>query len=548
LIRIAVVQKHILDYFRMLFESSFMHRIFFAILCIFLLYLVNGDNLANGNGFPPPPWQPRDVVSSNVVSVASPHLTFIINDTFDDDLDGWTFWPGFTGYTLEVDSKTAHLSGDGFTTHIGLEKTLDISSWTNRELILSFDFRAKSSSTTSEVTNSYLSIYDTHSNKLFEEGLVTGGTTDTGWLTYQKDISEVIKGERKIQIVLYLKDHWVSNQNQHNWFDDIKLVDGNSRELFFDTFDDDLDGWSFWTGGIGYELNYDSQSAMISGNKDGTQNGIQKAVDISKWKKGNLFLSFDYRATSAGNNIDMTNVMTSLYDTETHELLFKDYILGGGTTDTGWRTYQKNIYNYVINSDNIIITFSHNDADPGDSKNVNWYDNVWLATEILPPLKQMKKISNISDIECKNGLKLIFKETNNSPACVKPETAEKLVKRGWDYEASKPLSTKSPSDFPIVNEIIEGKVLNISVDNEGSVIIQIDANKNGFLVITIPRSVLDSKIGNDDDDFFVLVNGEEVDFSETKTQFDRTLTIPFSAGAIEIEVIGSFVLSNILEQ
>lgn len=412
----------------MLFESSFMPRIFFAILCIFLLCLVNGDNLANGNGLPPPPIQ-----TSDVVSVTSPHLVFFINDTFDDDLDGWTFWSGFPNYTLEVDSKTAHLSGDDFATHMGLEKTVDISSWTDGELILSFDYRVKSSSTISVVTNSHLSIYDTHSNKLFGEYLVLGGTTDTGWKSYEKDISEVIKGEKKIQIVLYLKDFWLSNHNQHNWFDNIKLVDVNSRELFFDTFDSDLDGWSLWTGEIGYELNYDSQTAMISGNKEATQNGIQKAVDIAKWKKGNLLLSFDYRATSNGDVPDKTNVITSLYDTRTHELLFRDYFLPGGTTDTGWQTYQKDISNYVSNSDNIIITFSHQDGSTADSEHVNWYDNVWLAIKkILPPLKQMKKVSNISDIECKDGLKLIFKETNNFPACVKPETAEKLVKReGW---------------------------------------------------------------------------------------------------------------------
>ena len=32
---------------------------------------------------------------------------------------------------------------------------------------------------------------------------------------------------------------------------------------------------------------------------------------------------------------------------------------------------------------------------------------------------------------CREGLKLIFKSSNDSPACVKPETAGKLVERGW---------------------------------------------------------------------------------------------------------------------
>ena len=35
------------------------------------------------------------------------------------------------------------------------------------------------------------------------------------------------------------------------------------------------------------------------------------------------------------------------------------------------------------------------------------------------------------ELECKKGLELVFKVTDNSPACVKPSTAEKLIQRGW---------------------------------------------------------------------------------------------------------------------
>ena len=34
-------------------------------------------------------------------------------------------------------------------------------------------------------------------------------------------------------------------------------------------------------------------------------------------------------------------------------------------------------------------------------------------------------------VRCNVGLQLIFKSTDGSPACVKPETAEKLIERGW---------------------------------------------------------------------------------------------------------------------
>jgi len=91
--------------------------------------------------------------------------------------------------------------------------------------------------------------------------------------------------------------------------------------------------------------------------------------------------------------------------------------------------------------------------------------------------------------------------------------------------------------------ITGGKLLGIIPDfDANSLIISIEATDDGTLTLTIPRSVLDATINGEDDDFFVLVDGEEVDFDETTTSIDRTLTIEFPAGAEEIEIIGTFVI------
>ncbi len=91
--------------------------------------------------------------------------------------------------------------------------------------------------------------------------------------------------------------------------------------------------------------------------------------------------------------------------------------------------------------------------------------------------------------------------------------------------------------------ITGGKLLGIVADfDANSLIISIEATDDGTLTLTIPRSVLDATINGEDDDFFVLVDGEEVDFDETTTSIDRTLTIEFPAGAEEIEIIGTFVI------
>ena len=72
--------------------------------------------------------------------------------------------------------------------------------------------------------------------------------------------------------------------------------------------------------------------------------------------------------------------------------------------------------------------------------------------------------------------------------------------------------------------------------------VYIEATDNGSIELTIPRSVLDATINDGDDEFFVLVDGEEVDFEEITTSTDRTLTIEFQAGSEQIEIIGTFVI------
>jgi len=104
------------------------------------------------------------------------------------------------------------------------------------------------------------------------------------------------------------------------------------------------------------------------------------------------------------------------------------------------------------------------------------------------------------------------------------------------------VSVEGSSDL-IGYVITGGKLLGIIPDvNANSLIIRIEATDDGSLTLTIPRSVLDATINGEDDDFFVLIDGEEVDFDETTTSTDRTLTIEFSAGSEEIEIIGTFVV------
>jgi len=92
-------------------------------------------------------------------------------------------------------------------------------------------------------------------------------------------------------------------------------------------------------------------------------------------------------------------------------------------------------------------------------------------------------------------------------------------------------------------EITNAKLLNIIPDLDAvSLLIYIETTDEGSITLTIPRSVLDASINGGDDEFFVLVDGEEVDFEEITTSVDRTLTIDFLAGTEQIEIIGTFVI------
>lgn len=50
---------------------------------------------------------------------------------------------------------------------------------------------------------------------------------------------------------------------------------------------------------------------------------------------------------------------------------------------------------------------------------------------IQSPLKQFKSGTRVQDIACKEGLQLVIKSKDKTPACVKPEHVNELIKRGW---------------------------------------------------------------------------------------------------------------------
>ena len=85
--------------------------------------------------------------------------------------------------------------------------------------------------------------------------------------------------------------------------------------------------------------------------------------------------------------------------------------------------YSRNIGIAFTNETTIIEIFSPGNYCPANQPDYN--------SKYLSPKKQLELGIAPENVICNQGLELIFKSTDNSPACVKPKTAEKLFERGW---------------------------------------------------------------------------------------------------------------------
>ncbi|HUU47747.1 MAG TPA: hypothetical protein VMW55_03090 [Nitrosopumilaceae archaeon] len=173
-----------------------------------------------------------------------------------------------------------------------------------------------------------------------------------------------------------------------------------------------------------------------------------------------------------------------------------------------------------------------------------------LEKQFVPEVRQVDKDEIIIE-EFQTG-KISEKEFQEKLAAVGYDEEEirqatALIGRLPHQEGTQtPLREPIPvlgSDFKIVYVMTEGMIKQVVPDEDAkSLILQIDSISNGTLAIKLPREVIDARFGDGDDDFFVVVDGQEVAFDETKSGNERTLSIDYPAGTEEIEIIGTSVV------
>jgi hypothetical protein len=54
-----------------------------------------------------------------------------------------------------------------------------------------------------------------------------------------------------------------------------------------------------------------------------------------------------------------------------------------------------------------------------------------LGSQFLPPKFQIERGMKAEHVRCNEGLELLLKSNNGDPACIKPETKQILIERGW---------------------------------------------------------------------------------------------------------------------
>jgi hypothetical protein len=82
------------------------------------------------------------------------------------------------------------------------------------------------------------------------------------------------------------------------------------------------------------------------------------------------------------------------------------------------------------------------------------------------------------------------------------------------------------------------------VPEVASILLTLEAgSEDGELTIILPRDLIDSKDEGVDDEFFIVVDGFDVEPEEIlTTETERALKFPVPADAIEVEIFGSQVI------
>jgi hypothetical protein len=108
-----------------------------------------------------------------------------------------------------------------------------------------------------------------------------------------------------------------------------------------------------------------------------------------------------------------------------------------------------------------------------------------LTIEYLAPLKQFKAGTNTKSTNCNPGLELVVKAEDGSPACVRSQSAQRLMEKGWAREI---VATPDLSSYQPVGIV---SLQMIPPYTPGGPTIQMTLKNNGIEPITNLKAILE---------------------------------------------------------
>jgi hypothetical protein len=177
-----------------------------------------------------------------------------------------------------------------------------------------------------------------------------------------------------------------------------------------------------------------------------------------------------------------------------------------------------------------------------------------ITVKIISPIGNIVKIAQVNVGLDKNysttfiGSRGLWQEVGTYHVIVQFGTKNRVAETTFQFTGSSDSARNTMlvegTNFSVKYSITNGKVMGIKLDPQAkSLIISIQTTGDGILILSLPRELIDAKINGNDTTFYVLVDGQEGNFQETATTTSgRILSVNFTNGTTEIEIIGTFVI------
>lgn len=176
-----------------------------------------------------------------------------------------------------------------------------------------------------------------------------------------------------------------------------------------------------------------------------------------------------------------------------------------------------------------------------DNLDLDWKDIPW-------------KLSNCDGIDFENDeilrtrlykeINRIKKELNGERSLIIAQQLQFSVDISITHGSMPVIVNNKKFELPYLVKSGSLRFVLAKVDTESiSILVDVECEEDSRFEITLPRELIDSRDTNNDEPFFVLIDGQEVSITEKKSSpTDRILDIPIPSDSHQVEIIGKQLL------